>query len=244
MGGNERFFGPIDREADEPVFHERWEARTFGLAMAVGGILGANFDATRDAIERLGPELYLRGYYVRWLHALERRLEARRFIAEGELDARLRGQGPRARATRKPPGLQKAIKTWLTRKAMAPMPAWLLRLYPRVQGFERKAQSEPAFEPGDAVRVLSERPSGHTRIPGYLCGHRGRVQWHTGQWFFPTCTPKGEKKIPSISTRSDSRARKCGARARNRASCSSSICSSLIWRPHERTRQLGPCNAR
>lgn len=32
MGGDERFYGPIAREIDEPVFHERWEARTFGMA--------------------------------------------------------------------------------------------------------------------------------------------------------------------------------------------------------------------
>ena len=196
MGGNERFFGPIDREADEPVFHEPWEARTFGLAIAVGGILGANFDGTRDAIERLDEETYLRGYYVRWLHALERQLEVRRFLAEGELDARLRGEGSRAKATRKPPRLQKAIKTWLTRKAMAPMPAWLLHLYPRAQGFARKAPSEPVFQPGDSVRVLSERPWGHTRIPGYLCGRRGKVQRAHGAMVFPDVHAGGRKEDP------------------------------------------------
>jgi nitrile hydratase beta subunit len=196
MGGNERFFGPIDREADEPVFHEPWEARTFGLVMAVGGILGANFDATRDAIERLDEETYLRGYYVRWLHALERQLEARRFMAEGELDARLRGQAPPGKATRKPPRWQKAMRTRLMRKAMAPMPAWLLRLYPRAQGFARKAQSAPVFQPGDSVRVLSERPSGHTRIPGYLCGRRGTVQRGHGAMVFPDVHAEGREEDP------------------------------------------------
>lgn len=196
MGGNERFFGPIDREPDEPVFHERWEARTFGLAMAAGGILGANLDAMRDAIERLDPEVYLRGYYVRWLHALERQLEARGFLAEAELEARLRGQEPPARATRRPPAWQKAIKTWLTRKVMGPMPPWLLGLYPRVQGFSRKAPSEPAFVPGDLVRAISERPSGHTRIPGYLCGHRGTVRRAHGAMVFPDVHARGRTEDP------------------------------------------------
>jgi nitrile hydratase subunit beta len=196
MGGNERFFGPIDREADEPVFHERWEARTFGLAMAAGGILGANLDAMRDAIERLDPAVYLRGYYVRWLHALERQLEARGFLGEGELEARLRGEETPARGTRRPPAWQKTIKTWLTRKVMAPMPPWLLRAYPRVQGFSRKAPGEPAFQPGDVVRTVSERPPGHTRIPGYLCGHRGTVRRAHGAMVFPDVHARGRKEDP------------------------------------------------
>ena len=196
MGGDERFFGPIEREADEPVFHERWEARTFGLAIAAGGILGANLDAMRDAIERLDPEIYLRGYYARWLRALEGRLEARGFLADGEVEARLRGEEPPARGTRKPPTWQKAIRTWLTRKAMSPMPPWLLRLYPRVQGFSRKAPHDPAFEPGDHVRTVVERPSGHTRIPGYVCGHRGTVQRAHGAMIFPDVHAAGKKEHP------------------------------------------------
>jgi nitrile hydratase len=196
MGGNERFFGPIAREADEPVFHERWEARTFGLAMAAGGILGANLDAMRDAIERLDPEVYLRNYYVRWLRALERQLEARGFLAQGELDARLRGEEPSSRGRRKPPAIQKAIRTWLTRKVMSPMPPWLLRAYPRAQGFSRKAPAEPAFKPGQHVRAIAERPSGHTRIPGYLCGRRGTVKRAHGAMVFPDVHARGRKEDP------------------------------------------------
>jgi nitrile hydratase beta subunit len=196
MGGNERFFGPIDREAEEPVFHERWEAQTFGLVMAVGGILGANLDAGRDAIERLDPEVYLRGYYVRWLRGLERQLEARGFLARGELEARLRGQEPPARGTRHVPAWQKAIKTWLTRKVMTPMPPWLLRAYPRVQGFSRKVSAEPAFKPGDLVRTVSERPSGHTRLPGYLCGCRGTVKHAHGAMVFSDMHARGRKEDP------------------------------------------------
>lgn len=196
MGGNERFFGPIVREADEPVFHERWEALTFGLTLAASGILGGNLDAARDAIERLDPEVYLRGYYVRWLGSLERQLEARGFVAEGELEARLRGQEPAARGTRRVPAWQRKIKTWLTRKIMAPMPRWLLRAYPRMQGFSRKGTSAPAFEPGDTVRTVSERPAGHTRIPGYVCGRRGTVTRAHGAMVFPDVHAQGRKQDP------------------------------------------------
>lgn len=196
MGGHERFYGPIDREPNEPVFHEPWEARTFGLAIAAGGILGANFDAMRDVIERLDPEIYLRGYYVRWLRAFERQMEARGFIAPGEVDARLGGgEGPTA-PSRKAPGWQKAVMTFMTRKVMRPMPLWLLRLYPRVRGFSRKAPREPAFSAGDVVRTVAKRPSGHTRIPGYLCGHQGTVQRGHGAMVFPDVHALGHEEDP------------------------------------------------
>jgi hypothetical protein len=92
--------------------------------------------------ERLDPEVYLRGYYVRWLRALERQLETRRFLGEGELDARLRKEEPSARGTRKLPAWQRALRTWLTRKSMAPMSPWLARLYPKVQGFARSGAAQ------------------------------------------------------------------------------------------------------
>lgn len=196
MGGVERFYGPIEREADEPVFHERWEARTFGLAMAAGGILGANFDAMRDAIERLDPDVYLRNYYVRWLRAFERQMEGRGFLAPGELDAQLKGRRATATRTRKPPLLQKAIMTMMTRKAMRPMPQWLLRMYPRVQGFSRKAHGAPAFQPGDGVRAIAQRPPGHTRIPGYLCGRKGKVTRAHGAMVFPDVHALGTDEDP------------------------------------------------
>ena len=32
MGGRTEFFGPVIQEPDEPVFHERWEGRVFGIS--------------------------------------------------------------------------------------------------------------------------------------------------------------------------------------------------------------------
>jgi nitrile hydratase len=71
MGGMHGF-GPIVVDADEPVFHSRWEARVHALvSLALGGRL-ANVDAFRHAIERLDPVEYLTaGYHGRWLGALE-----------------------------------------------------------------------------------------------------------------------------------------------------------------------------
>ena len=86
--------------------------------------------------------------------------------------------------------------THLVRKVMAPMPPWLLRLYPRLLGFSRKTTRQPAFAPGDRVRALAQRPPGHTRIPGYVCGRQGRVIRRHGAMVFPDVHARREKEDP------------------------------------------------
>src|SRR5204863_50177 len=66
MGGMHGF-GPIQREAEEPVFHYRWEARTFALRQACGALGRWNIDMARHANERMPPEEYLpASYYELW----------------------------------------------------------------------------------------------------------------------------------------------------------------------------------
>jgi hypothetical protein len=59
MGGRTEFFGPVVEEPDEPVFHERWESRVFGLSVFLMPLLGRNVDAFRYAMERLPRDTYL-----------------------------------------------------------------------------------------------------------------------------------------------------------------------------------------
>ena len=66
LGGKEGF-GEVLVEADEPVFHERWEAAVFTMVRA-GAAAGGwnNTDRFRHAIERIDPVAYLpHGYYGR-----------------------------------------------------------------------------------------------------------------------------------------------------------------------------------
>ncbi len=67
MGGRTEHYGPVVREPNEPVFHERWEGRVFGMSAFVHALLGRNTDAARFAMERLPREIYLSSYYRRWL---------------------------------------------------------------------------------------------------------------------------------------------------------------------------------
>jgi hypothetical protein len=72
MGGMHGF-GRVEVEADEPVFHARWEARVFGMSAVVLRRFLGNIDARRHGLERLDPVTYLaNGYYGRWLARLER----------------------------------------------------------------------------------------------------------------------------------------------------------------------------
>ncbi|MEX1082448.1 MAG: hypothetical protein WEC99_10575 [Halofilum sp. (in: g-proteobacteria)] len=64
-------FGPIEREADEPLFHAAWEPRVRALTILVASGGYYTIDATRYGIERMDPAEYLRApYFERWLASL------------------------------------------------------------------------------------------------------------------------------------------------------------------------------
>ncbi len=48
--------GPVEREEDEPIFHEVWEKRVFAMQFADSEY---NVDEFRHAIERMDPAYYL-----------------------------------------------------------------------------------------------------------------------------------------------------------------------------------------
>jgi nitrile hydratase len=81
--------GPIRPEPDEPVFHEDWERRMFGLFIAAFGGGHFNVDEFRHAIERMDPAHYLESsYYEHWLNAVETLLVEKGVLTQDELAAR------------------------------------------------------------------------------------------------------------------------------------------------------------
>ena len=88
--GGRHGFGPIAPEANEPVFHEPWEGRAFGLFAATFVFAGYTVDEFRHAIERMGQAEYLEhSYYEHWMAAFEDVLIKRGFVSREELDARI-----------------------------------------------------------------------------------------------------------------------------------------------------------
>lgn len=82
--------GPIAREKDEPVFHEDWERRVFGMFITTFAGGHYNVDEFRHGIERMAPAHYLESsYYEHWLHTMETNLIEKGVITRKELDARI-----------------------------------------------------------------------------------------------------------------------------------------------------------
>ena len=66
MGGMDGF-GPVVREANEPVFHAEWERRMFALSFGIAHAASVHDDHFRQEIERIDPATYLKSsYYELW----------------------------------------------------------------------------------------------------------------------------------------------------------------------------------
>jgi nitrile hydratase len=172
-------FGRIPYSADEPVFHERWEARVFGLSLALGGRGPINLDATRHRGERLDPVAYFHnGYYGRWLAALEMLLEEEGLLAGGEIDARLAAGG--AAATAVP-----AAKSRPRGGSRVPLLSVI-----------RPVAQQPLFALGEVVRTRNHQPAGHTRLPAYARCRRGIVRRVHPAMVFPDTNAHGLGENP------------------------------------------------
>ena len=153
MGGMDGF-GAVVPEANEPVFHEAWEARVFAIIMFGLGRWQRGRDARnlRFELERLPPEDYLgMSYYERWLRVgldglLRTGLVTRTELASGRADP---GR-PRPRLLDSPDA-------------------------PSGGTGRLELDVVPRFGVGEAVRARNLHPRGHTRLPRYARGKRGRV---------------------------------------------------------------------
>jgi nitrile hydratase len=159
MGGMHGF-GKVDAEGDEPVFHEAWEGRVFGLALMAFGAGIWNGDAFRHAIERLDPVAYLSaGYFGRWLAALEKLLLEAGVVGPTDVEARVlqlqEGAVPKAPAS------------------SAPVSAAGVTL--RTLDARRSLEEQPRFRLGQSVVAHNRNPAGHTRLPRYVRGRRGCI---------------------------------------------------------------------
>lgn len=176
MGGMQ-CFGPVVREADEPVFHEAWEARLFAIRHALGAWGKWNIDASRYAREVIAPAEYLRmSYYERWLAGLLTQLVDVGLVTADELAS---GK-PAAGSAKSEPALR---------------PEGLPRLLAGSPTL-RSVDVVPAFRAGDAVRARNVQPTGHTRLPRYVRGKRGTVVRDHGVHVFPDTNAHGQGEQP------------------------------------------------
>ena len=166
MGGMHGF-GAAEREANEPVFHYRWEGRTFALRQACGALGKWNIDIARHANERMAPEKYLPAtYYERWLDGLVRLLVESDLVTETEL---------------------------VSGKSERPAPPDLVAFSPeKIEAAVRKGRNyrvdmpvAARFAVGAEVLARNINPTGATRLPRYVRGKHGVVDRDHGVFIFP-----------------------------------------------------------
>ncbi|MSP82682.1 MAG: nitrile hydratase subunit beta [Alphaproteobacteria bacterium] len=173
-------FGPIEREAHEPVFHADWERRMFALVSAVGYAVPFNDDHLRREIERTPPAEYLTStYYELWYRALVSVLEERRAVSREEL------AGARPRPL--PPSVQIG-PALAAGKVVAAIAAGA--------SARRDARVPPRFTVGDRVRARDLNPAGHTRLPRYVRGRPGVITRDHGVFSFNDSNARGDGEQP------------------------------------------------
>jgi nitrile hydratase len=164
LGGSHNF-GRVEREQDEPVFHERWESRAFGisqLTLATG--MRKCLDEVRYDIEKLDPDTYLAAsYYERWMLGAERGLVRRGVVTADELEQR------RAELAGNPDA---PLPSTRDDELVASVLARVTKGRPTSHDMDRP----PRFAVGDGVVTKNEHTREHTRLARYARGRRGTVE--------------------------------------------------------------------
>ncbi len=89
MGGMHGM-GSIEREKDEPVFHEEWEKRIFAILCSTLADGHFSLNEVRRTVETMTPAGYLQAsYYERWVYNLEKLSTAKGMVTADELEARI-----------------------------------------------------------------------------------------------------------------------------------------------------------
>lgn len=188
MGGMHGL-GPIAPEADEPLFHEPWEARALALNLAAGAWGRWTLDASRHQRELIpGPDYLRMSYYEKWIAGLEALMLDTGLVTREEL-----------KSGRPAP--------WVA-KASPPLSA------ERVAGVlanggptTRDSDRAPRFAVGDRVGTRNLNPTGHTRLPRYARGRTGVITHGHGVHVFPDANAHGlgERPQPLYQVRFEAR---------------------------------------
>jgi len=179
MGGMHGF-GPVEPEADEPVFHAPWEGRVLAMRRALGAWRRWNIDAGRHSIETLPPADYLRmSYYEKWLASAIKLALGAGLISQRELET---GRRDPATPVATPPLTADKVMPAL----MAGGPT------------HRETTVRPRFAAGQAVRAREIHPAGHTRLPRYVRGRLGTIERDHGAHVFPDSNARFQGENPQF----------------------------------------------
>ena len=173
MGGTHGM-GAVRIEKNEPVFHARWEARTYVLTRAIGAWRKWNIDTGRYHIELIPAAEYLRmSYYEKWFVRLVDLLVKTGLATRSEIET---GHAAAGSPKLTPP----------VRAAQVPSVA-----FNRNIGSSIDPRIRPRFKVGQRVRARNINPTGHTRLPRYARGKTGKIVLDHGVFVFPDTSAHG-----------------------------------------------------
>ena len=180
--GGRQGFGPIDVHEPEEPFHERWEARVFGMVWAMSSPADWSIDWFRHCRELIDPVDYLtRPYYDQWLQTY-----AAMMVNSGVASIEELASGKATSAVRDLP------------RPMAP--AAVAAAKGAVVHFDHAAGRPPGFAVGEAVRTKGQGVPGHTRLPAYARGRRGRIEASHGAHVLPDASACGDARAEPLYT--------------------------------------------
>jgi nitrile hydratase subunit beta len=179
--GGRQGFGPVDVHEPEEPFHQPWEGRVHGMARGMSRPADWSIDWFRHCRELIEPVDYLtRPYYDQWLQTYAAMLVNSGVATVEELAS---GKAKSAAPDLAPP--------------MAP--AAVAEAKRAVARFDRPGAA-PAFAPGDAVRAKDHGVPGHTRLPAYARGRKGRIEASHGAHILPDASAQGAARAEPLYT--------------------------------------------
>ncbi|MDO6728235.1 nitrile hydratase subunit beta [Cognatishimia sp. 1_MG-2023] len=173
-------FGPVPIESEGYTFKHEWQRRAFGLTQSLAGNTPFCADMHRHKIEQLSAVDYLQmDYFEKWTVATSELMKDAGLVDANELATGV-----------------KSFAVDLT-KHPAVRPDDLVNAMKVGGDYTFPAESRvAAFQVNDTVRVLSNCPSGHTRVPRYVRGKIGTVCNVEDVFQFADAVAKGEGPAP------------------------------------------------
>ena len=179
--GGKHGHGAVTLDTDGHVQLNQWEARMWALAQCTDSP-ETTIDWWRHVVECLEPATYLTiPYFEKWALTY-----MTTFITEGAYTIEEILAGHTSRRTGEPEitALEEVICS------------------DRDNGysFESNIEAVPAFLVGQAVETVKTGKEGHTRLPAYVRGRKGKVLAHRGGHPLPDLNAKGIEKIEHLYT--------------------------------------------
>jgi nitrile hydratase subunit beta len=177
-------FGKIVIEENEPLFHQDWERRAFGLLLGTLGQGLYNLDEMRHGWERMHPVDFLNSaYYAHWLASVERNLIEKGILDAAELEER-------TQAFLKNPDAE------IPRQENSELVKHMQLVVNFGASTHRETSTAPRFEVGQRVKTKNLNPTGHTRLPRYARGKYGVINAAYGAHVFPDAHAHGGGESP------------------------------------------------